>query len=224
MRSLRLNRLAIPLMIAMVLAVVLPLIVGNKANAAPGFVTTSGTKFMLDGKPFYVAGTNSHYLGWGTRAEVDSVLGYDDASNYNVVRGILHSVTGSLDGTTKPHIWNPRDPGDASNMGMHGTYLIYWDTATNTYAFNPSTINGLRALGLRHRQGRRTRPEARHLDDGLLAVGGRHPADQLSGTSRVTTAPATPSATRSSTATPAPSSCTRTGSTSCSTAPTASPA
>ncbi|GAA1380624.1 cellulase family glycosylhydrolase [Catellatospora chokoriensis] len=143
MKALRLNRLTVPLVMAMVLAVVLPLMVGNKANAAPGFVTTSGTKFMLDGKPFYVAGTNSHYLGWGTRAEVDSVLGYADASNYNVVRGILHSVTGSLDGTTKPHIWNPASTGDASNMGMHGTYLIYWDTATNTYAFNPSTTNGL---------------------------------------------------------------------------------
>ncbi len=143
MRALRINRYSVPLMIAVIVAVLLPLTFATSAAAAPGFVTTSGTRFALDGKPFYVAGTNSHYLGWGTRAEVDSMLGYADTSNYNVVRGILHSVTGSLDGTTKPHIWNPNSTADVSNMGMHGSYLIYWDTATNTYAFNGSTTNGL---------------------------------------------------------------------------------
>lgn len=143
MKALRINRYTVPLMIAVIIAVLVPLTIATSAKAAPGFVTTSGTKFMLDGKPFYVAGTNSHYLGWGTRAEVDSMLGYADASNYNVVRTILHSVTGSLDGTTKPHIWNPNSTGDASNMGMHGTYLIYWNTATGTYAFNDSAVNGL---------------------------------------------------------------------------------
>jgi mannan endo-1,4-beta-mannosidase len=142
MKALRKNRYAVPLFI-LVIGLLLPLRFALPASAAPGFVTTSGTKFMLDGRPFYVAGTNNHYLGWGTRAEVDSVLNSAAQSDYNVVRGILHSVIGSLDGTTKPHVWNPNSTADASNMGMHGTYLIYWDTARNTYAFNDSATNGL---------------------------------------------------------------------------------
>ena len=113
------------------------------AEAEAPFVTAEGTGFVLDGRPFYVAGTNNHYLGWGTRAEVDSVLESAAGSGYNVVRGILHSVKGSTDGTTKRHVWNPGSTADSSNMGVHGTYLAYWDTARNTYSFNDSDVNGL---------------------------------------------------------------------------------
>jgi mannan endo-1,4-beta-mannosidase len=137
-----LKRLIIPLILALVAGLGAILLV-RPAAAASTFVTTSATRFILGGKPFYVAGTNNHYLGWGTRPEVDSVLNSAKASNYNVVRTILHSVVGSLDGTTKPNIWNPASTADASNMGMHGTYLIYWDTATNTYKFNDSAATGL---------------------------------------------------------------------------------
>jgi len=115
----------------------------REAGTESPFVTASGTRFMLDGSPFYVAGTNNHYLGWGTRAEVDSVLESAASSHYNVVRGILHSIKGSPDGTTRKHVWNPAGSADSSNMGVHGTYLAYWDTTRNTYAFNDSTTNGL---------------------------------------------------------------------------------
>ena len=107
------------------------------------FVTAAGTRFVLGGRPFYVAGTNNHYLGWGTRAEVDSVLTSAADSGYNVVRGILNSVKGSPDGVTKRHVWNPASTADSSNMGVHGTYLAYWDTTRNTYAFNDSSTDGL---------------------------------------------------------------------------------
>lgn len=31
----------------------------------PGFVTTDGTDFSLDGKPFFFAGSNAYYLPFG---------------------------------------------------------------------------------------------------------------------------------------------------------------
>ena len=141
-RTITPKQLVIPLVL--LLAAAFAMVLANRpASAASTFVTTSGTRFVLGSQPFYVAGTNSHYLGWGTRAEVDSMLNEAKDSNYNVVRTILHSIVGSLDGTTKPNIWNPASTADASNMGMHGTYLAYWDTATNTYKFNDSNTTGL---------------------------------------------------------------------------------
>src|SRR5687768_5959834 len=58
-------------------------------KALPGFVTRQGTRFILDGRPFYVAGTNNHYLGWGTQYEVDNVLTSARNMGLNVVRGIM---------------------------------------------------------------------------------------------------------------------------------------
>ncbi len=110
------------------------------------FVKTAGTKFTLDGRPFYVAGTSNHYLGWGTRREVDDGLQSAKAMNFNVVRTILHSVIGSPDPNApgaKKTIWNFRSTNDSSNMGMHGVYLLYWDAAKNDWAWNDSEINGL---------------------------------------------------------------------------------
>lgn len=115
----------------------------SSAIAAPkGFVTRAGTQFRLEGKPFFVAGTTVHYLGWGTRAEVDAALEDARAMKFNVVRSILHSVVAAPDGS-RPSIWNFRSTGDSSNMGVHGTYLLYWDAAKNDWAWNDSTVNGL---------------------------------------------------------------------------------
>lgn len=136
-----------PALIAAILLIltglVAPLRPANAAAVDAPFVTADGTRFVLEGRPFYVAGTNNHYLGWGTRAEIDSVLTSAADSGYNVVRGILHSVKGSADGVAKRHVWNPASTADSSNMGVHGTYLASWDTARNTYAFNDSTTDGL---------------------------------------------------------------------------------
>jgi mannan endo-1,4-beta-mannosidase len=118
------------------------MLTSHVAAAPPGFVTRSGTKFMLDGKPFYVGGTSTHYLGWGTRKEVDAVLEDARKMNFNVVRSILHSVIGAPDGS-KPHIWNFASTSDSSNMGMHGVYVLYWNPTTNSWAWNDSTVNGL---------------------------------------------------------------------------------
>jgi mannan endo-1,4-beta-mannosidase len=107
------------------------------------FVRARGTGFVLDGRPFRVAGANNHYLGWGSRAEVDDVLGTARAMGFNVVRSIMSCVIGSLDGVTRPPVWNWRSTDDSSNLGVHGVHLMYWDAARNTWAWNDSSVDGL---------------------------------------------------------------------------------
>ncbi|MCA0457175.1 MAG: cellulase family glycosylhydrolase [Chloroflexi bacterium] len=113
-----------------------------------GFVQTCGTLFCLNGKVFNVAGTNNHYLGWGTQYEVDQFFADAKAMNVNVVRGILHSVRGSLDSNnvnqgSMPLKWNWGSTADSSNMGMKGVYILYWDANAQRMAWNDSTTNGL---------------------------------------------------------------------------------
>lgn len=107
------------------------------------FVRARGTGFVLGGAPFGIAGTNNHYLGWGTRAEVDDVLSTAKRMNFNVVRSIIHSVIGSPDGDGVPTVWNWQSTADSSNMGMHGVYVLYWDSTRGTWAANDSVVNGL---------------------------------------------------------------------------------
>jgi mannan endo-1,4-beta-mannosidase len=65
------------------------------------------------------------------------------AMHFNVIRTIMHSVRGSLDGTTRPTLWNWASTGDTSNMGMNSVYILYWNTATNKMDYNDSTTTGL---------------------------------------------------------------------------------
>jgi mannan endo-1,4-beta-mannosidase len=51
-----------------------------------GFIERAGTRFMLNGKPFFVAGVNNHYLTFGSRAEVTRVLDDTVSLGANVVR------------------------------------------------------------------------------------------------------------------------------------------
>lgn len=118
------------------------------AAQSTGFVQTCGALFCLNGQVFNVAGTNNHYLGWGTQYEVDQVLTDAKAMNVNVIRGILHSVRGSLDSNavnqgTMPLKWNWSSTADSSNMGMKGVYIMYWDTNAQKMAWNDSTTDGL---------------------------------------------------------------------------------
>lgn len=144
------NRLTLSLLILSCIIVGTTLLVSmSTVAAAPnGFVSTCGTNFCLNGQVFNVAGTNNHYLGFGTQAEVDQVLNDAKAMNVNVVRSIMHSVRGSLDSTqqdqgTVPLKWNWGSTADSSNLGMKGVYLMYWDTATHKMAWNDSTETGL---------------------------------------------------------------------------------
>jgi mannan endo-1,4-beta-mannosidase len=106
------------------------------------FVTTSGTRFKLGAQNFNVAGANNHYLGWAARREVDDVLTTAHNMGFNVVRSIMSCVAGSLDGKTKPPLWDWHGREDSAN-DVHGVYLLYWDSRRNTWAWNDSTVNGL---------------------------------------------------------------------------------
>ncbi|WP_292216486.1 cellulase family glycosylhydrolase [Mesorhizobium sp.] len=112
--------------------------------SATSFIKTSGTSFTLDGKPFFVTGVNNHYLTYGSQDEVTRVLDDAVAMGANVVRIFLQPVIGSLDGRV-PTIWDWRLEGEASNLAVKGTYLLYWDPSQNRMAINDGA-NGMQKV------------------------------------------------------------------------------
>jgi len=115
------------------------------------FVSYNGTQFMYNNNVFNVGGTNNHYLGWASHQEVDNVLTDAASLKFNVVRTFISSVVGSIDKNTnepdgvKKTIWNWNKNGDPSNLGMEGTYFIYWDKDKNAPAYNDGP-NGLEKI------------------------------------------------------------------------------
>jgi mannan endo-1,4-beta-mannosidase len=124
------------------------------ARANDGFIGTNGTQFVRNGKPFYIAGVNNHYLTFGSAGEVTRVL--DDAVtlHVNVVRTFIQPVIGSLDGRITPTIWDWKSKADASNLGVNGVYMIYWDTARGDMGINEGP-NGLQRLDFLLQEARR---------------------------------------------------------------------
>lgn len=112
--------------------------------SAMSFIKTSGTNFTLDGKPFFVTGVNNHYLTYGSQVEVTRVLDDAVAMGANVVRTFLQPVIGSIDGSV-PTIWDWRLEGEASNLAVKGTYLLYWDPSQNRMAINDGA-NGMQKV------------------------------------------------------------------------------
>ncbi|WP_288142385.1 cellulase family glycosylhydrolase [Mesorhizobium sp.] len=112
--------------------------------SATSFIKTSGTNFTLDGRPFFVTGVNNHYLTYGSPDEVTRVLDDAVAMGANVVRTFLQPVIGSLDGSN-PTIWDWRLEGEASNLAVKGTYLLYWDPSQNKMAINDGA-NGMQKV------------------------------------------------------------------------------
>ncbi|TIN90971.1 MAG: beta-mannosidase [Mesorhizobium sp.] len=108
------------------------------------FIKTSGTNFTLDGKPFFVTGVNNHYLTYGSQVEVTRVLDDAVAMGANVVRTFLQPVIGSIDGSVST-IWDWRLEGEASNLAVEGTYLLYWDPSQNRMAINDGA-NGMQKV------------------------------------------------------------------------------
>ncbi|MER8548166.1 cellulase family glycosylhydrolase [Mesorhizobium sp. M1169] len=113
-----------------------PAAVSAADNLSPAsFIKTSGTEFTVDGRPFFVTGVNNHYVTFGSQDEVIRVLDDAVAMGANAVRTFLQPVIGSLDGS-KSTIWDWRLQGEASNLAVKGTYLLYWDPSQNRMAIN----------------------------------------------------------------------------------------
>jgi mannan endo-1,4-beta-mannosidase len=122
------------------------------ASAAPAdrppaasFVKTSGTAFIVNGRPFFVTGVNNHYLTFASKSEVTRVLDDASAMGANVVRTILQPVIGSRDGSV-PTIWNwPNPTADASNLGVGQADLLYWDPQKKAMAIDDGP-NGMQKV------------------------------------------------------------------------------
>jgi mannan endo-1,4-beta-mannosidase len=112
-----------------------PASAGAANPPATAFVSTSGTDFTVDGKTFFVTGVNNHYLPYGSHDEVTRVLDDAVAMGANVVRTFLQPVIGSLDGSV-PTIWDWRSRAVAGELGVAGTYLLYWDPQKGGMAIN----------------------------------------------------------------------------------------
>jgi mannan endo-1,4-beta-mannosidase len=121
------------------------LVVRDAPVAKPGFVSREGTHFVLDGKPLFIAGVNNHYLTFGSSSEVVRVLDDAAAMGANVVRTFIQPVIGSPDGGAPRTIWDWRKRANSSDLGVHGTYLIYWDASRNAMALHEGP-NGMQKL------------------------------------------------------------------------------
>lgn len=98
-----------------------------EAGVPNGFAYTQGTRFMLDGSPFYYAGTNCYYLTFKSQEAVDSVFKDAEAMGLKVIRvwGNLDVgvKTGTIDSEGKPVFTNNNDgPGEKD-----GIYFQYFD-------------------------------------------------------------------------------------------------
>jgi len=112
--------------------------------SAMPFIKTSGTAFTAHGRPFFVAGVNNHYLTYASADEVTRVLDDTVAMGANVVRTFLQPVIGSLDGSIAT-IWDRESEADASNLGVKGAYVLYWDPGENRMAIN-GDANGMQKV------------------------------------------------------------------------------
>jgi mannan endo-1,4-beta-mannosidase len=132
------------LMLAVAFLSSLAIVCAAEHSPATSFIEVSGTDFTLDGKPFFVTGVNNHYLIYGSQDEVTRVLDDAVAMGANVVRTFLQPVIGSLDGSVVT-IWNWQKVGDAWDLAVKGTYLLYWDPRKNAMAVNDGA-NGMRKV------------------------------------------------------------------------------
>ncbi|KAG5734642.1 Mannan endo-1,4-beta-mannosidase F [Termitomyces sp. T112] len=94
-----------------------PIVTRSHSSLPKGFVTTKGSQFQLDGKPFYFVGANSYWLPLlSTQADVESTFKQMRASDIKVLRTWGHEaitadeLSGSKEsGLTYYQLWNSSD-------------------------------------------------------------------------------------------------------------------
>ena len=128
-------------MLALIICVLLIVSVGllgsgQPTQAASSFVTHDGSHFVLDGKPFYFAGSNNYYPIYVSDKMVDDFLHLAQQQGLKVVRIWAMLDIGSVDGSV------PNIDGDGPKDGV---YFQYWDKAAGKPAYNDGK-NGLEKL------------------------------------------------------------------------------
>ncbi len=138
MRARLRNRLA-----AVLAAALLPtLAFAAPADAASNaFVTRSGDRLTLAGKPFRFAGTNNYYLHYQSATASNNVIDKAAASGFTVLRSWGWFDTGTADGS------------DPTAGSQNGVYLQYWDgTGHPKYNDGPDGLQRLDAVIARAKQ------------------------------------------------------------------------
>jgi mannan endo-1,4-beta-mannosidase len=93
---------------------------------------TPSAVFMLQGKPFCFSGSNNYYLTYKDRPMVDDVFVQAKAMGLKVMRTWAFIDRGSVDDSvpsTDRTQWSPYGT-------KQGVYFQYWDTATDSVAYN----------------------------------------------------------------------------------------
>ncbi|KAH0590638.1 hypothetical protein H2248_000769 [Termitomyces sp. 'cryptogamus'] len=94
-----------------------PIVTRSHSSLPKGFVTTKGSQFQLDGKPFYFVGANSYWLPLlSTQADVESTFKQMRASDIKVLRTWGHEAITADElsrskesGLTYYQLWNSSD-------------------------------------------------------------------------------------------------------------------
>lgn len=119
-------------------APVLPAAAGASTGA---FVTRTGSRLTLAGKPFRFAGTNNYYLHYQSATARDNVIDKAAASDFTVLRTWGWFDTGTADG------------GDPTAGSQNGVYLQYWDgTGHPKYNDGPDGLQRLDGVIARARR------------------------------------------------------------------------
>lgn len=117
----------------------------QSSSTLGGFVKTDGTKFTLDGSPFYYAGTNCYYLNFKQQADIDNELDDAAAMGLKVVRtwGDIDAgvKTGQVDSNGYPVFSNNSDGSGQKD----GIYYQYFDSTQNKPIVNGGA-DGLQKL------------------------------------------------------------------------------
>lgn len=99
------------------------------AGVPNGFAYTQGTRFMLDGSPFYYAGTNCYYLTFKSQEAVDNVFKDAEAMGLKVIRVWGNLDVGVKTGTTDTNGYQVFTNNNDGSGEKDGIYFQYFDKA-----------------------------------------------------------------------------------------------
>ncbi len=105
----------------------------NAAVTAIDFVSTSKANFILNGKIFKVAGSNSSGIANADTASIESAVLNMKALNFNVIRTWLYRDRGAIDGSVG-------DLGTEYASGGVKIWFQFWDSINGKPIYNDSAL------------------------------------------------------------------------------------